>query len=328
MPNAAMTAPGDGSLGNGPIIFTNTLVETIDIGSVAFIEKPFSCGQICFQCCCPCRVWVEYTGDEKKEDGSSTSYGLLFGHACLCCPCCCNWRAETSSGNGDYKAAGILQPAGCCDNGLFACCCPCFHTGRDVSMKFVGDDNNPKYSTRVDVNYCDTVRRCCGLTVCQLCTPLGYCYRFCSNTPYRVKTMPFYEEVGDSVDGDDGHKAIGNFVFVEQLKPLGCCCYTRNVRSSIQLGEDQTEKVSAMGVQRIALLSLYTELAKGLPVTNPVTFLLTICSGVPVPMGNSCADVGMNATTEWVTAEDMHAKTAAAAKLEQKTASVSWANQA
>lgn len=41
-----------------------------------------------------------------------------------------NFRQDyTDKSNRKFTDAGTLNPAGCCDNGVYACCCPCLHTG-------------------------------------------------------------------------------------------------------------------------------------------------------------------------------------------------------
>lgn len=125
---------------------------------------------------------------------------------------------------------------------------------------------------------------------------------------------------------DENDAPIGHFVFTEQLIPLGCCCYPRAVRSTIKLNDTPSNP------KEIALLALYTELGKGLPVANPCTNCCTIGSGVPMPMGNSWADVGMNVTTDWKSTEEANKASADEEKKElersQQAPAFDWTNQA
>lgn len=80
-------------------------------------------------------------------------------------------------------------------------------------MKFKvdnGGSTKAKYSTRVKTAFGDCCYKSCGMTVCQLCTPCGFCYRFCADTPYRIKTMPIYE----------GTDAEDKWVLYTNLKPI------------------------------------------------------------------------------------------------------------
>ena len=58
------------------------------------------------------------------------------------------------------------------------------------------------------------------------------------------------------------------------------------------------------------MLSLYTELSKGIPVTNPCAWCcVNFCTGVPTPSGHSWADTGMLVDTNWVSTQQMNAYT-------------------
>lgn len=294
-----MEAPATAS--HGAIVYTNTLVETAYIGNTSFIQDPYACGDLIKQCCCPCMPWVTYTG--HTSDAKEMKLG--FSHPCLACPCCCDWTATTSIG-GQQGKTGELKPAGCCDNGFVNACCPCLKTGPVVEMKFSIDDNN-KYSTRRNLGPIDCFYKCCGMSTCRLCLPCTFCLKFgCDDTPYRVQTMPFYGESGEDVNAEDGQAPIGEFVFVDQLKPIMCCCVPWGVKNSIRMISDIVPDQN-----EVVLLALYSQVAKGLPVVNPCTMALSMFSGVPMPIGNDWADVGMNTTTRWLTTGEMMAETAA-----------------
>ena len=119
-----------------------------------FLQDPYSCNDITKQLCCPCCISVQYGGHDGEK-----SVDLYFKHGCLLCPCCCQWAADIANNDGPHERAGELRQAGPCDNGCFACCCPCFQTGRDVAMKFVEEKGGPVFSTRVDSAYGDCVYR-------------------------------------------------------------------------------------------------------------------------------------------------------------------------
>ena len=53
------------------------------------------------------------------------------------------------------------------------------------------------------------------------------------------------------------------------------------------------------------LLSLYSEVGKGVTMNNPVTYCCACCSGVPMPVGQEWADMGMKVNAAWMTAEEM-----------------------
>jgi hypothetical protein len=87
--------------------------------------------------------------------------------------------------------------------------------------------------------------------------------------------MPFYGESGEDVNAEDGQAPIGEFVFVDQLKPIMCCCVPWGVKNSIRMISDIVPDQN-----EVVLLALYSQVAKGLPVVNPCTMALSMFSGV------------------------------------------------
>jgi hypothetical protein len=131
--------------------------------------------------------------------------------------------------------------------------------------------------------------------------------RFIADTPFRVHELPFFAEkpYEKGPEPDDGRDPVGHFIFVDQLHPMGCCCYTTPVRYSIRMSPSEAEP----SLSQITLLSLYTEVAKGIPTTNPCAWCCVRANTVPVPWGNHYADQGMLAVTQWLTPREMQART-------------------
>lgn len=74
------------------VVYTNTLVETINIAGTRLIQDPFSTSDICYQCFCPWNAYVEYTGATSDQK----ALGIQFYNSCIPCPCC-SWNAAIAT---------------------------------------------------------------------------------------------------------------------------------------------------------------------------------------------------------------------------------------
>jgi len=138
-----------------------SLVPTMSLGNDKYIRDVQTCSERCCDMDGCCGAWARYTTGKKE---------LKYRQPCVALACCCDWEASL-----DGKKVGSIQPAGCCDNPIFACMCPACYCGDLFALKFLDSSGSFKFSTRRNVQCCQYCCLCCSFFT----TPCARQYRYC-----------------------------------------------------------------------------------------------------------------------------------------------------